>query len=161
MSLYICFPKSLHSPPRFFSSPLTHRTCRPYVLFLSLICVLYLFHGFMLLCIYFTISLHSPSRFFTASLTHRTCRSYGPFPLLLQRVVPSHNHTRTPCFIPVAPPSPFSCSTYTQLHSLTHTITVFTTLYRHTHHRTSFLSLLHTNLPFPNLPHWDPNTRAK
>ena len=91
--------------------------------------VFYLFHGFMLLCICFTISLHSPARFLAPFLAHRP---YGPFPLLLQRVVPPNSHTQIPCFIPLASPFPFSCSTYTPATFTvftTHTITVFTTQY--------------------------------
>ena len=36
MLLCIDLTVSLHPPPRFLTSSLTHRTCRPYVLFLSL-----------------------------------------------------------------------------------------------------------------------------
>ena len=90
-------------PAVFRSLSLAHRACLPYVLFLSFYIRIYLFHSFMLLCICFTISLHSPPRFFAPSLAHRTFLPYGPFPPLLQHMVPSHNHTRIPCFIPLAP----------------------------------------------------------
>ena len=103
----------------------------------------------------FTISLHSPPRF-SLSPAHCTYRPYGPFPLLLQRVVSSHNHTRTPCFIPLAPPSPFSSCTYTpatfpnsHIHSIYNTIQSFPSTGTHTT-APAFLPLLfHTNLPFP------------
>ena len=88
----------------------------------------------------------------------RTYSPYGPFPLLLQRVVPSHNHTQIPCFISLTPLFPFSCSTYTP----TDTFTVFTSQ-AHSH-TTAPLSSLSPSTPtshFLHQPHWDPNTRDK
>ena len=119
--------------------------------------ILYLFHGFMLLCFCFLYSLHSSPRVFAPSFAHHTYRPYDPLPSLQHHVLSSHNHSRIPCFIPLAPLFPSPCSTYTPATFPTHTITLFTTqhntvlsLHRHTHHRTSFLSLpFHTNLPFP------------
>ena len=71
---------------------------------------------------------------------HHTYRPYDPLPSLLQRVVSSHNHTRTPCFIPVAPPFPFSCSTYTPA---THSQYL---------HRNTVLSLPRPPSPLPHQP---------
>ena len=125
--------------------------------------IFYPFHGFML-CVRFAIFIHSPPQFFAPSLAHHTYRPYDPFPSLLRRVVPSHNHTRTPCFIPLAPPFPFPYSTYTPSTFPTHTITVFTTQF------SPFPSQAHTtphlfpSAPISNSlhqPHWDPNTRDK
>ena len=46
------------------------------------------------------------------------------FSVFTGKIIPSHNHTRTLCFIP--PLFPFSCPTYTPFTFSTRTITVFT-----------------------------------
>ena len=70
-------------------------------------------------------------------------------------MVPFHNHTQIPYFIPLEPLFPFSCSTHTPAtfpnshnHCIYNTIQF---LHRHTHHATSFT----TTSPL-HQPHWDP-----
>ena len=93
--------------------------------------------------------------FFAPSFAHCMHRPYDPLSSLLQRLVPSQNHTQITLFYSTSPLFPFPFSTYTlQPHSpltqsqyLQHNTVL--SLHRHTHHRTSFLSLpFHTNLQF-------------
>ena len=95
----------------------------------------------MLLCFCFLYSLHSSPRVFAPSFAHHTYRPYDPLPSLQHHVLSSHNHSRIPCFIPLAPLFPSPCSTYTPATFPTHTITVFTTQYS----------------PFPSQEHTPPH----
>ena len=114
----------------------------PVALFLF---ILFLFHGFMLLCICFIIWLHSPPQYLAPSLTHHTYKHFCPFPLLLQCMFPPYNHTRIPCFIPLAPLFPFPCLPnsshipHSHNHSIYNTIQSFP--FTGTHNTAPFSSL--------------------
>ena len=150
------------SPAVFHSLPQTS-----HVYFMSysspFIFVFYISLGFMLLCIPSTISIHSPLWIFAPSLTQHTYVPYNLFPSLILRVVPSHNHTCTPCFTPLKPLFPFPCPTYTPStfpHSHNHSIhnTIQSFPFTGTHN-TAPLPSLSPSTPTSNSLHqlhWDP-----
>ena len=163
MVLCICFSFSFHYPPRFFTPSLKHRTFILCPIPLPFIFVFYISLGFMLLCIPSTISIHSPLWIFAPSLTQHTYVPYNLFPSLILRVVPSHNHTCTPCFTPLKPLFPFPCPTYTPStfpHSHNHSIhnTIQSFPFTGTHN-TAPLPSLSPSTPTSNSLHqlhWDP-----